>query len=401
MTTATGVKKRLAYKKESAWGTLAGATGAKQLRRVSGTFNLSKETYESGEQRLDYQVADFRHGVRSATGSVNGELSAGTYSEFLGSVLARNFSSITPSATGSVTVAVAGSAYTFTRTTGSYLTDGVNIGHVVRFTGMNAANSNVNLLVTSVTATVLTVVPVNGATLVAETVATGAAYVFPGKETFIPQTGHTDDSYTFEEWFTDITQSEVYTGCKVSSFGISVPASGFVTADIGFSGKDLAQTGTTAYFTSPTALGTTGVLASVNGLLVVNGTVKAVVTSIDLSVERSLENNTVVGSNSLADLVTGRIRVTGNMSTYFVDGTFRDYFKDETTVSLVLVVSSGTAGNADFVTIALPKIKVNSAEKNDQETSLTSSHSFTALLNDNSANGNELTTILVQDSQAV
>lgn len=400
MTIATGVKKRLAYKKESTWGVLAGATAAKQLRRVSSTFNLTKESYESGEQRIDYQVADFRHGVRSATGSINGELSAGTYSDFLGSILARSFTSVTATSTGSVTVAVGSGNYTFTRTTGSYLTDGVRVGMVIRFTGLNAANNNVNLLVTNVTATVATVVPVNGSTLVAETVASGAAYTVPGKTTYVPQTGHTDDSYTFEEYFTDITQSEVYTGCKVSSMAFSVPASGFVTTDIGFSGKDLFQTGNTAYFTSPSALGTSGVLASVNGVLLVDGVSAGIVTSADFTIERSLENTMAVGSNSLVDLVTGRIRVNGNMSTYFTGPGFRDYYKDESIISLVLVVSSGTAGNADFVTIVLPKVKVNTAEKNDQETSITQSHSFVALLNDVSTGGKELTTIQVQDSQA-
>lgn len=400
MAIATGVKKRLAYKKESAWGTAAGASGAKQLRRVSSAFNLTKETYESNEQRLDYQVADFRHGVRSASGSINGELSAGTYSDFMGSILARNFSAITPSSLGSLTIASGSGNYTFTRSTGSYLTDGVKVGMIVRFTGLNAANNNVNLLVTNSTATVLTVVVLNAKTLVTETVASGSAYTVPGKITYVPQTGHTDDSYTVEEYFTDISQSEVYTGCKVSSVSLSVPASGFVTTDIGFSGKDLSQTGGSAYFSSPAALGTAGVLASVNGILLVNGVSAGVVTSADISIERSLENTTAVGSNSLVDLVSGRIRVNGSMSTYFTGAGFRDYFKDETTISLVLVVASGTADNADFVTITLPKVKVGSAEKNDQETSITMSHNFVALLNDSATGGQELTTILVQDSQA-
>lgn len=400
MTIATGVKKRLAYKKESTWGVLAGAAAGKQLRRVSSTFNLSKESYESNEQRIDYQVADFRHGVRSATGSINGELSAGTYSDFLGSILARSFTAVTPTSTGSVTIASGSGNYTITRSTGSYLTDGIRVGMIVRFTGLNTSNNNVNLLVTNVTATVITIVVVNGSTLVTETVASGAAYTVPGKTTYVPQTGHTDDSYTFEEFFTDITQSEVYTGCKVSSMAFSVPASGFVTTDIGFSGKDLFQTGNTAYFTSPTALGTSGVLASVNGVLLVDGVSAGIVTSADFTIERSLENTMAVGSNSLVDLVTGRIRVTGNMSTYFTGPGFRDYYKDESIISLVLVVSSGTAGNADFVTIVLPKVKVNTAEKNDQETSITQSHSFVALLNDVSTGGKELTTIQVQDSQA-
>ena len=75
MAISKGTSKVVAYKKESAWGTLAGNTSGKLLRRVTASFNLTKETYESGEIRTDRQIADFRHGVRSADGSLNGELS--------------------------------------------------------------------------------------------------------------------------------------------------------------------------------------------------------------------------------------------------------------------------------------------------------------------------------------
>jgi len=218
---ATGVKKRIAYKKEGAltWGQLAGATGAKQLRRVTGMFNLKKATYESSEIRLDYQTADMRHGIRSAEGSVNGELSPGTYSDLIGSLVAQDFSSnSTTTSPGSVTIAGTGPTYTITRTTGSWITDAVTVGTVIRFTGLTTTADNAkNLLVTSLTATVATVVVLNGSGLTASVVATGAAYSVPGKSTAIPLTGHTDQSYTFEEYFTDILQSEVYTGMKVES----------------------------------------------------------------------------------------------------------------------------------------------------------------------------------------
>ena len=46
---AQGVFKRVAYKKESTWGTPAGASGAKELRRTTAEFNLTKETYSSNE----------------------------------------------------------------------------------------------------------------------------------------------------------------------------------------------------------------------------------------------------------------------------------------------------------------------------------------------------------------
>jgi len=69
MAVAKGVSKKVAYKKESSWGTLAGASGAKYIRRVTSNFNLTKDTYESAEIRTDFQTADMRHGIRSVNGS--------------------------------------------------------------------------------------------------------------------------------------------------------------------------------------------------------------------------------------------------------------------------------------------------------------------------------------------
>lgn len=401
MTISTGIKKRVAYKKESTWGTLAGATGAQQVRRVTSQFNLKKAVYESAEIRIDYQTADMRHGVRSADGTINGELSPKTYADFMGSVLARDFAAVAGSSPGAVTVAGTGPTYTVTRGTGSWVTDGIKIGTVIRFTGLTTAGDNAkNLLVTNTTATVATVVVLNGSSLTAGATASGAAFTVPGKTTFVPLTGHTDQSYTVEEFFTDIAQSEVYTGMKVGSVAVKLPASGFATVDIGFQGKDRAQTGSTAYFTSPAALGTNSVLAAVNGNLVVNGAPVALLTSLDFSIARTLENAEVVGSNSVADMFTGRIKVTGNFSAYFTDGTFRDYFDNETTVSLIATIATGSGANAEFISFTIPKIKVGSADKNDSETGLMTTHSFTALLNDVTANGLEATTIQIQDSQA-
>src|SRR5574344_886904 len=126
MATASGIAKRIVYKKETTFGTLAGASGGKTLRRTTSNFNLTKETYQSEEIRTDYQTSDFRHGVRSVEGSVSGELSSGSYSDCIGSVLARDFTAATPAALGSTTIATGTLAgtYTITRTTGSWLTGG-------------------------------------------------------------------------------------------------------------------------------------------------------------------------------------------------------------------------------------------------------------------------------------
>lgn len=402
MPISKGTAKVVAYKKETTWGTLAGNTLGKQLRRVTADFNLTKEAYESNELRTDRQVADFRHGVRMAEGSLNGELSPKTYADFMQSLVARDFT-VGASATGaSITIAGSGPTYTVTRAAGSFITDGFEVGSVIRLTAgtFNVNNLNKNLLIAGMTATVLTVIVLNGTALTAEGPIASATVTTVGKETFVPATGHTDDSYTIEEFYSDIAQSEVYTGMKVGSMNVQLPATGLTTVDFSFMGKDLTQKGTTQYFTSPAAQGTEGIFAAVNGAVLVNGTRIALITSADFSVERALENATAVGSNSVAEIFTGRIRVSGNMSVYFEDATFRNYFDNETTVSVVLTLTTDTAANANFVSFVLPKVKINSFTKADSELGIVAQASFQALLNDVTTAGLPATTVYIQDSAA-
>lgn len=398
-----GLAKSIFFKRETTPGVLAGPTGAATARRVTGAFNLVKEAYESSETRSDYQIVDFRHGVRSVEGSINGELSPGSYSDFLSAALARDFTAVTTSAVGSTTVAGSGPTYTISRTTGSFITDGVRPGYVVRYAGLTAVADNAkNLLVTAVTsATSITVIPLQSAgTLTPGTTATGVTFTVPGKVTYAPSTGHTDVSYTVEEFYTDIAQSEAFVGCKVGSANLQLPATGLVTTDFSFMGLDLGRSGTTQYFTAPTAQGTSGIFASVNGALLVNGLPVALVTSLSISIDRGLASEAVVGSNVKPEIFESRINITGEFSTLFADRAISDLFVNETEVSLVAALTTSNANNSDFMTITLPRIKVNSDTKADSTGAIVASNSFQALKGTGAGN-QEVTTILIHDSLAV
>ena len=399
-TTASGINKVVAYKKETTFGELPLATGAQYIRRVTSNFNLTKETYQSEEIRQDYQIQDFRHGVRSVEGSISGELSCGAYADFLASAVARNWTAATPSTMGSTTIAAVGIGYTVTRTSGSFLTDGVRVGNVIRLTGFATANNDTNLLIVALTATVATVVVLGGLTLTPETVASGGAFTVVGKTTYAPSTGHTDDSYTVEEWYSDNTISEVTVGNKVNTVGIALPATGLTTIDFGFMGQDLKQTGTSQYFTTPTAQGTNGIFAAVNGALIVNGAPVALITSVNMNINRNMTSEAVVGSNIRPEIYEGRIVVDGDFSTLFQDRTFSDYFDNETEISLVVALTENNLPNAGFMTFTLPRIKLSTDTKDDGEKGIVAQNSFQALKG-SGANGFEATTIMIQDSSLV
>jgi len=403
-TKAKGVSKQIAYKKETTFGVLAGDTGGKLLRRTSADFTSTRESYESAEIRTDRQVADFRLGTRSTDGSLSGELSPNSYTDFIQSILARDFTAGGTAASVSVTIASSSGLFTLTRATGSYITDLFKVGEVVQMTGagLNAANAGNNLLVVGVSALVLTVRVLGATTLIAEGPIATVAIASVGKETYIPLTGHTDDSYTVEEFYADIAQSEVHTGVKVGTWGVSVPASGLVTTDFTLMGKGLNTKGTSQYFTAPAALGTSGIVAAVNGAVLVNGLATgACVTSFDFSIDRGMEASQCIGSDSAEAIFSGTIRATGNVSLYWEDGYVRDLFENETDTTLVLALATGSEKTAGVMSFVLPKVTFSSFAKADGELGIVATAAFTAVLNDVTTAGLQGTTLQVVDTLVV
>jgi len=401
MTLAKGVDKKIAYKKEPSWGTIASDSGAKQLRRVTSQFNQTAENYQSAEIRQDYQIADYRLGNLSTEGSLNGELSPGTYSDFFAAALAKDFAAGGTTTGASLTIAVSGSFYTITRAAGSWLTDGFYVGNVIRLSGAGFAPANVakNIQILVVTALVLTVKTFDANTLTAEGPIASAGAAIVGKQSFAPLTGHTSDSFTVEEFYGGgVNVSEVHAGNKVGSVAVQLPASGFCTVDFSFMGKGMMQTGSTQHFATATSASTTGLTIGVSGNVLVNGTPTGIITNASLSLDRGLESAKVVGSKYAADIFDGRINVTGNFSTYFEDVVYRDYFINETKISLVFALTTGSEANSDVISFVLPSIKLGSATRNDGETGIVQEHSFQAILNTVTTGGLPATTLLLQDT---
>lgn len=404
MAKAKGINKRVTLAKESVFGVaaLAGDVTAKQYRRITADFNLKRAAYESTEIRFDHQSADMRLGTRSAEGSINGELSPGTYSDLLGSILEKDFAAGAIAASVSLTITASGSNFTLTRATGSFLTDTFKVGTVVRLTGsgLNASNVSNNLLIISVSALALTVQVLSSTPLVPEGPIATVAVTTAGKVSYVPLTGHTDDSFTAEQWFADIAQSEVYTGLKVQSAAISLPATGLVTSNFAMTGKDLAKTGTAAYFTSPVQANTKGIFSAVNGALILNGDTGACITSMNMTIERSVAASTCIGTDSAEDIFTGRIKVTGTFESYFEDGSLRELFATESVVSLVMALTASEAKDSEVMTFVLPNVKLTSTATKDAELSIMQSAAFTALLNVDTSAGLVGSTILIQDTAA-
>lgn len=400
---AQGVSKVLAYKKQTGLGSPASGSGGQELRRTTSTINLTKEAYQSAEIRSDQQIADYRHGPRQVTGTVSGEVSPGTYKDFMASVLRQDFTAVTSMSSAALTLVASTGVVTFQ--TGNPLTSGIKIGMVVRFAGagLNAANVAKNLLVLAVSASSMTVAPLNGVALANEaTSVTGVTVSIPGKVSYVPESSQTHDYYTIEHWFGDISQSELFTDVNITNAAVSIAATGLSTINFPVVGLNIS-TDTSQVLTTPSAISTTGAVAGANGLMYVAGQAVAVITSIDFDINgNTVAADAVVGSNARPDVFQGTVNVTGNMSVYFTDATFRDYFINETEVAVNVVLTTSSAGTADFLSFQMSRVKVGGADVTDGQNGLTRSFPFVALKNTSggAALANHATTIMVQDSAA-
>ena len=361
MTIPSGINKAVIIAKETNWGEAPTVTAGKTARRVSADINLVKNTFESNEIRTDYQIADMRHGSRRVEGTLEGELSCGTYEDVFAAILRAAFAG--GATTGAVATIAADDDGTFTRSVGSFVSDGFKVGDYITVSGFTEAANNGNFLISGVSATVLTV---TATTLVDEVEGDTVTIAVAGQKCMVPSTGHTNDSFTIEQLYemgaTDV--SELAVGCKFSTCSINITPGGMTTLSFGVLGKDM-DSDTSAYFSSPAAQTTTGVMAGPQGYLLVGGSAIAVVTGATIEIDGGMEVGEVIGSQVTPDVFVGPVRVSGQLTAYFLNNTLWTAFKDESELSLV-ILQTDAAGNA-FV-IKLPRIKLGGASKDDPPT---------------------------------
>jgi hypothetical protein len=402
-TISTGVFKQLIAKKQAAQGTKATTGSAQQYRRVTSTLDLQKQTYQSNEIRPSMQKSDFRHGIRSVSGTISGEVSCGTYQGFIESMLrAVAAAAVTTGAQTNITAAVtSGASGTFTRAAGSFITDGFRVGMVIRNAGWAApatANNAHNCLITALTATVMTGVMLDNVPFVAKAAGDSVTIAEAGKHIAIPAAAHTRDYWTIEHNFADIAQSEQFTDCVISQMNVKLPATGMATVDFNVMGLNM-DTSTSAYFTAPSSASSGAVLAAVNGAVYIQGAKVGLITGMDFTVNGNMSTpGGIVGSNVDPDIFPGMIDVSGNMTVLFTDATMRDYFINETEVSIVAVFTSGNSANSDFQSHVFPRVKVGGATKDDGQKGLTMTMPFTALENTTGSTSTIATTYWTQDS---
>ena len=402
---AQGINKITVLKQQTGLGVPATGAGGQVLRRKTSVAKKSRATYTNDEIVQHQQSTGVNLGTASTSWDFDGLLSPGTYAVPLQSLLRKVFTAGAATAAAAITIAGAGPTYTVTRGVGSYLTDGVKVGDVVTLGSgpFNAANAGNNLLVAGLTATVATVVTINGSALVAEGPIAGGVMTVAGKKSLVPMTGHTDTLFTVEEWYGDLSKSELFPDLRIGQADIGLPASGNATIKLASQGLGVRTRGNAQVLTSPAAATTTPVLTAVRGVVLANGVPQPGITSISLTIKANLtEVGPVVGSNFNPDMSRGRVEVTGTFSALFDNTTLSALYDNETVTSLVAVMAADTTNGADFVAINLSAIKLTDDAPDDGEKAIVRTYPFTAQLNaaGGAALASDMTILSIQDSKA-
>lgn len=408
MAFASGPGKFLAINEEVSYGTLVASSGI-YLDRVESTVDLSKDAYQSNSILRTAQVKISRHGMRKVGGSIKGELNPGAYTRVIQGHLRKDF---VVGATSGALTNVSTVAGAFVRSSGSWIASGTGnfkVGSVVSASGFATGTStNINsqrLLVTGLSTGTMNVVKLDGtaAALGTNTAGDTVTIAEVGKVTYFPESGHTDKSFDIEHWFSDIAQSEAFVGCKFGTMDIQLPTTGLSTVSFDVMGQDMLRS-TSQQLTSPTTATSGNGLSSVNGVLLINGVASGIINSLNFKTDTQLATDGVVGSNVTPFVWQGVLKGTGQITAFFQDATFRDYFVDETEIGLVVLLGGGGAvASQDFMCFTLPRVKINGATKDDKQTGglkLTGNIEFL----DNTAGGagtnSEATSIRCQDSLA-
>lgn len=405
-TIAQGISKTTSIGLQTALGTPNVTTG-QILRRKNSVFQAMRDMFESDEIVSHHMSTGTAYGLKKSQGKIDGLCSALTYQLPFQGLLEKIFTATTPLVAG-VDVTSAAAAPQIVDGSAGLLAGGLKVGDVVQFTGFTTTavgNNSRNFWIYALTASNMSGVFLDGgAAMLPKAPETGSVTItVVGKKCLTPMTGHTNSYYTFEEFYSDITRSELYPDCKISQIALGLPATGNATISIDVVGLGTRTLGAVQQVTTRSAETNTPVMAAINGFIYVNGAVAGNITGAQITISNSAASmGAVIGSNSSPDVQKGRIKVSGSFTGLFDAVTFQSFYDGETNISLALVMTGDQTATSSFLGFTMGRIKITGDTPDDGEKGIVRTYPFTAELctTGGAALAFDSTIITVQDSHA-
>ena len=373
---AAGSLTEIGYVAETVFGSTPVGEAFQRIRDVSFSVNLQKEAYQSEERRSDRMRQDVRHGYRSVTGDIVGELSQQSWDDFIQAIMGGTW------ATGASApfTSVASNSATNRITVGSadFPTLGVRVGDVFSVTASPAVPGLTDRFFTALSVGVSTIEVEPGT--IGTTATASAVVAVAGRKVGI---GTTYRSFTIERWLTDRSLYQQFRGVRHNQMTISIPASGLVGVTFSVIGQDGTGFSSTSAASAYTATPQTTPFAAVNGELYEGGAVLGLVTAAEITVNNNMAGPQVVGTNLTPDLLFGRFAdVSGTITVLFTNADMHNKFVNETESTLIIRLQNKDTfdSTTEFVNLVLPRIKYSGGDVDDSpETGITLTMPFVAL----------------------
>lgn len=372
-------------------------SGGRYLRRVGSTLSPVKATFRANEIQSHQQITDFRHGAKKVAGEISTELSPLSYQDFFASVVRGTWASGTSKTQADITSLAADSGTSKLTVGGStWAAQGFKVGDVIRCSSFSSDNNGINFTITALSGVDATVNP-------APTTAgadTSVTVTVVGRKVFAPESSPVKTKYAFEQYYSDLDLSHLYTECRITEAKVNVPASGVITASFGVMGRNMETyaTGSSPFFTAPSAATSSTLLASFGGAIIVGGTALAVVTSAELNISNGASTIDAAFEELPVEIFTGSLEVTGSLTVLFEDNTLLTNFLDETEAEVIITLTTADSTTADFISFFMPRVKFTSANfANSGQQGVPVTLGFTALKKATTT-GYDATTIVIQDS---
>ena len=341
-------------------GVVATTTGAERMRIIgSPGLTYKRAIIQSQEKRTDGTKQFGRLGGKSVDGSFNSELTVGGAIDSMLEAVMRSTWVAAVAIDNTDMTSITTTTTTIIAAAGSWITEGVRVGDIVRLTGHStAANNDINLRVITVTASTLTIA--GTAPLTANAVADTSFTLTILKKIVTNTAGPTRQSFSVDQYDQDIDLSELFLGCRVTGVRLSFRPGAFVQAQFTMVGLDRTQlaTGTSPHFISPTVTTGLGLVAD-DSAIFYNGAAVANFTGFDLDLQITASGEPVIGALVSPDVYDNDLAVSGSITGIRQDFSNLTLFDAETEFAVgILLQEPGTApvGSMSFW---MPKVKIN------------------------------------------
>ncbi len=325
----------------------------------------SGEMTVQAEQMNDNSMTGDRNELEPRSGTVNGQMKlSGKFRpvcfDALLEAAAQGTWGVKYALSGlTVTVAAAlGGGFTFTRTVGSWITDGVTIGDIITFGGFAATGNNKTFQVTGVIALVITCRKATGCTAVVAdtevTATTGTDYL---------KVGSTQRRVAWEIYHSDTNEYLRMVDTEISNFNLSLNANGEISFDMtAIGGKELDLG---ANINSPIA-GATYVETSkpfydsFNGTISLAGATGIYFSSMSPTINNQSTPLFALGSRYPFAISHGKMMGDMSLTAYYTDETIKSKYQDETSLNLKVQIKYEDEEliDTDFHEIEFPSTKI-------------------------------------------